>query len=89
MPAMVAASSHNEEVREALQRFSASRRSRTTEVLRRAVARGELRDDLDIEVFADMLAGPLVYRHLISGRPVNKKVVRTVVDQALAGALVR
>ena len=58
-------------------------------MLRRAVERGELRDDLDVDLFADMLAGPVVYRHLISGRPVNKKVLRTLVDQALAGGLPR
>lgn len=85
MPAMVAASGHNQDVREVLRRYSASRRSRTTEVLRRAVDRGELRDDLDVDLFADMLAGPLIYRHLISGRPINAKVVRSIVDQALEG----
>ena len=89
MPAMVAASGHNEEVREVLRRFSASRRSRTIEVLQRAVDRGELRADLDIELFADMLTGPVIYRHLISGRPINKKVVRALVDQALAGGAPR
>ena len=58
-------------------------------MLQRAVERGELRADLDIELFADMLTGPVIYRHLISGRPVNKKVVRALVDQALAGGLPR
>ena len=89
MPAMVAASGHNEEVRETLRRFSASRRSRSAEVLGRAVERGELRADLDIDLFADMLTGPVVYRHLISGRPVNKKVLKALVDQALAGGTPR
>ena len=89
MPAMVAAAGHNEDVREAMRRFSVSRRSLTIEVLRRAVERGQLSADLDVDLFADMLSGPIIYRHLISGRPVNKKVARALVDQALAGGAPR
>jgi hypothetical protein len=37
------------------------------EVLRRGVARGELRADLDVELTIDLLTGPWVYRLLISG----------------------
>jgi AcrR family transcriptional regulator len=34
-------------------------------VLRRGVERGELRDDVDLEVVIDMMAGPVIYRVLI------------------------
>jgi hypothetical protein len=36
-------------------------------VLERAVARGEIRDDVDIELMIDLFAGPVVYRLLITG----------------------
>jgi AcrR family transcriptional regulator len=85
MPAMVAASSSNPEVREAMHRFSASRRSRALEVLERAVARGEVRDDVDLGLVVDMLSGPVFYRHLISGRPVSAKVLGDLVELVLAG----
>jgi AcrR family transcriptional regulator len=45
----------------------APRRAVMGEVLRRGVARGELRADLDIEMAIDVLTGPWVYRLLISG----------------------
>jgi AcrR family transcriptional regulator len=45
----------------------APRREAMGEVLRRGVARGELRADLDIELAIDVLTGPWVYRLLISG----------------------
>jgi AcrR family transcriptional regulator len=34
-------------------------------ILRRAIERGELRDDLDLEQVIDLIAGPVIYRLLI------------------------
>jgi AcrR family transcriptional regulator len=45
----------------------APRRAVLGEVLRRGVARGQLRRDLDVELAIDLLTGPWVYRLLISG----------------------
>jgi AcrR family transcriptional regulator len=45
----------------------APRRAAMAEVLRRGIARGELRPDLDVELAIDVLSGPWVYRLLISG----------------------
>lgn len=42
-------------------------RGRIDEVLRRGVERGELRDDLDLELAIDLLHGALIYRFLLSG----------------------
>jgi AcrR family transcriptional regulator len=36
-------------------------------VLRRAMERGELRDDADPELLIDMLVGPIIYRFIITG----------------------
>ena len=41
------------------------RREVLRSVLRAAVARGELRDDVDLELVIDLLAGPIIYRLLI------------------------
>ena len=43
------------------------RRRVTHEMLEQAVARGEIRDDVDLELVVDLLAGPVVYRLLITG----------------------
>jgi AcrR family transcriptional regulator len=45
----------------------APRRAEMRAVLERAVARGEIRDDIDVELMIDLFAGPVVYRLLISG----------------------
>jgi AcrR family transcriptional regulator len=45
----------------------APRRAVMGEVLRRGVARGELREDLDVELAVDVITGPWVYRMLIAG----------------------
>jgi AcrR family transcriptional regulator len=45
----------------------APRRAVMGEVLRRGVARGELRADLDVELAVDVITGPWVYRMLIAG----------------------
>jgi AcrR family transcriptional regulator len=49
----------------------APRRAAVGEALRRGVARGELRADLDIELAIDVVTGPWVYRLLISGGDVR------------------
>ena len=41
-------------------------------MLERAVARGEIRADLDLELMIDLFAGPAVYRLLITGGDMSK-----------------
>jgi AcrR family transcriptional regulator len=48
------------------------RREALGEVLKRAMARGELRDDVDLELMIDLFAGPAVYRLLITGGDMSK-----------------
>jgi Tetracyclin repressor-like, C-terminal domain len=43
------------------------RRAQMRAILQRAAARGEIRDDVDIELIIDLFAGPVVYRLLITG----------------------
>ena len=42
-----------------------ARREALLTLLRRGVERGELRDDLDLELVVDLIAGPMIYRFLI------------------------
>jgi AcrR family transcriptional regulator len=48
------------------------RRAALHEVLERAVARGEIRADLDLELVIDVMTGPVVYRLLLSGGDVEQ-----------------
>jgi hypothetical protein len=63
------------------------RRAATREVLRRAIERGELRADLDLELAVDALAGPLIYRLIISGgdQAALDGMAERLFDQAVAG----
>jgi AcrR family transcriptional regulator len=61
-------------------RWIQPRRELTGAVLRRAVARGQIRPDVDIEILMDQLYGPLYYRLTVRHQPL---------DETLAPALVR
>jgi AcrR family transcriptional regulator len=47
--------------------------------LERAIERGELAPDTDIELAVDQLVGPIYYRVLVTGEPVNKKFTDSLV----------
>lgn len=49
------------------------------QILRRAVARGDLRRGLDLDLAIDLLAGPLFYRFLLTGAPVDRQLANNVV----------
>jgi AcrR family transcriptional regulator len=84
-PVMLSASGSHPEVREALARFSASKRSPSVEVIRRAMERGELRADTDADLVADLLVGAILYRVLVRGGTVGAKRAEELVDMLLAG----
>jgi AcrR family transcriptional regulator len=48
------------------------RRDALGSLLRRAIERGELRGDVDVELMIDLFAGPVVYRLLITGGDMSK-----------------
>jgi AcrR family transcriptional regulator len=65
------------------------RRSFVFAILKRGIELGEIRQDVDVEVVADMLAGPVVMRVLLTGGPVTPRLVRKVVDTMLDGITFR
>jgi hypothetical protein len=50
----------------------------------RAVERGELPPDIDVDFAVDQLVGPLYYRVLVSGHPVPEEFTDALVDRFLA-----
>jgi hypothetical protein len=54
-------------------------------VLERGVARGDLRGDLDRELALDVFAGPLFYRLLVTGGPIDRRLADGVADLVLRG----
>ena len=65
--------------------FVRGRREALAQVLERGVARGDLRSDLDRELALDVLGGPLYYRLLITGGPVDLVLAEGVVDLVMRG----
>jgi|SRR4051812_21486563 AcrR family transcriptional regulator len=52
--------------------------------LRRAVERGELPADTDLDLAVDQLVGPIYYRVLVTGRPVPRTFTDALVHQFLS-----
>jgi Tetracyclin repressor-like, C-terminal domain len=61
----------------------APRRQSMRDALERARVRGEARGSFDIELLLDMLAGPFYFRTLFGHAPVDRRMTRRVVDEAL------
>jgi predicted nucleotidyltransferase len=60
------------------------RRRFATNVIERAVARGDLPADVDVDLLVTLLAGPLVYTKLVRRQRVTDELVAAVVDTVLA-----
>jgi len=53
--------------------------------LERARARGEIAADVDLELAADLIVGPIAVRLFFTGRRVAPKLVDPMVELALGG----
>jgi AcrR family transcriptional regulator len=86
MPSLVAAMRHQPELASAVREgLLTKRREALRAVLDRGVARGDLRADLDVELALDVLGGPLFYRLLITGGPLDDSLVAGVAELILRG----
>jgi AcrR family transcriptional regulator len=86
MPSLVDAMSRDVELARAVREgFLAGRRAALRVVLERGVERADLRDDLDFELALDVLGGPLFYRLLVTGGPIDADLARGVVELILRG----
>jgi AcrR family transcriptional regulator len=86
MPGLVAAMADSAAVARAVRtRFLTDRRRALAAVIDRAVARGELAMDVDEELALDFLGGPLFYRLLVTGGPLDDALVDGVVRLMLHG----
>lgn len=86
MPSLVEAMSRDPELaRTVRDGFLAGRRAALREVLERGVGRGKLRPDIDVELALDVLGGPLFYRLLVTGGPLDEQLAGGVVELILRG----
>ena len=86
MPKLVSAMAERPELARTIRSgFLAARRAALAEVLRRGIDRGDLRRDLDVEFALDLLGGPLFYRRLITGGPIDDRLAQNVVELMVLG----
>jgi AcrR family transcriptional regulator len=82
--------SRSPELAEAFRRDLISpRKEIANEIVRRGIARGELRPDLHFDVALDAPVGIIFHRLLITGEPLDEALVGRVVDQVLDGIAAR
>ena len=83
---LIAEAQLNPETRTAfLAEFAGRRRELTRLVLRRAVKRGELRADTDIDLVIDALGGAVTFRLLQGHAPLTTTFTGALVDLVLSG----
>ena len=61
------------------------RREQLRPVIERGIARGDLRPDTDLRLVHELLLGPLFYRLLFSGGPLDRKLSSHLADAILDG----
>jgi AcrR family transcriptional regulator len=66
-------------------RFLEPRRERARPIIARAIERGELPPDTDVELALDLLYGPLYHRLLQGHAPLSRRYVSELVDTVIAG----
>lgn len=59
------------------------RREQLRPVIERGIARGDLRPDTDLRLVHELLVGPILYRLLLSGPPLDRKLTTSLVDAVL------
>jgi len=84
LPALVAAIARSDRVARAVRTgMAAAWNTAMSAVLRRGIASGALRADADVTVALELLAGPLFYRYLWLGAPVDEGYIRAVTGAVL------
>ena len=83
LPHLIEVSCHDETIRSSLDEYVRHRRAPLRKILERAVARGELAADADIDVLLDALIAPFVYRKLLSRDPINARFVERLLDTVI------
>jgi AcrR family transcriptional regulator len=83
VPRLMREAGHHSEITDLLFTVIHTRRQAYRRVLALAIARGELSPTVDQELFIDLLIGPIWTRLLITGDPVTRAYVDSIVDATL------
>ncbi len=85
VPSLAGERAHNPELSELFDPLLKERRQPIIQALERGVERGEVREDLDLDLAADLIFGPIVMRVFFTGSRINPKILGPVLDAVLRG----
>jgi AcrR family transcriptional regulator len=85
LPSLAGERAHNPELSELFDPVSKQRRQPLLRALQRGVERGELPADLDLELAADLVVGPIAVSLFFKGGRPTPRMVGPIVDLALRG----
>ena len=85
MPSLAGERAHNPDLSELLDPLLRGRRKPILAALARGVERGEVREDVDLELAADLIFGPIAMRVFFSGTRINPRIVRPTIEAVLRG----
>ena len=87
---VITAIGRDAEFAEAFRRdFIGPKKAMSTEMFRRAQERGEIRDDLDLDLIAAALPGIVLHRAFLLGEPPSTELIAKVIDQLILPAVTR
>lgn len=66
-------------------RYIQPRRLEVRNIMNRGLQRGELEQNLDIALCTDLIYGPIFYRLLVTGDPIDKKYVEQIITHVFNG----
>jgi AcrR family transcriptional regulator len=83
IPALIEGAERDPRLREFRHRYSTERRQSLVDLITRGIAVGEFRSDLDPELAAHALLGPIFYRRLMTSEPLDPERATALVDMVL------
>lgn len=81
--ALVGAAAHDEDVRTAQRDFNKRRRATDRLIFERAVQRGELDPDLDLELVVTRFVAPFFFAHLVAHSDLDETFVENIVQATM------
>jgi AcrR family transcriptional regulator len=85
LPILLAARARIPELDRAFEEIVHEEPARSVTVVRRAIARGDLRADVDVDVVADGILSPVFYRFLVTHEPVDAEFREALVEMVMRG----
>jgi AcrR family transcriptional regulator len=80
LPGILAAAADDPAVAEEVQRFFVWRRVAVADLVIRGIGRGQVRPNADPELVYEMIDGPMLVRLLVTGLPLDRNFLKTVVE---------